>query len=440
LAQAGWLLCRPVMKRLLVLHFVYVAFAGRLRRNGKDYRLKLNNHLNVQYSGDFTVGDQPLPVIYDTGSFEVLVLSSLCADCSHDLKVYSSGRSKTFVDLHKEGQHSFASGSVFALEGKDTIKLGDPDSTAEATQFPFWQIKDHKLQFWHTGNAIFSGIVGLTHASNVPFGYGGDPANDAAVLEKMKLDAFSYCLERGPVGATPPGWITFGVGLTQMQQDPHIFWQSVPVAGESHWATSLKSLTVGNVFDGFDTSKLCKDSCGALFDSGTSLLSFPRSMGPLVDKLKGLVKPDCSNVAQLPTLHFDFGRGVLVDLPPKAYIFQVPTEDGQQQCKGAILQMNQNSQFGETFIFGMPFLRYYLTIFDKGNKKLHFTRANEDCTPASRPILLSERSQLNVAGGSNLTLSAGLTQRDYSEGTSANLDDIITHTWILHEETQTLRL
>lgn len=46
-----------------------------------DVRLRLNNYKNIQYIGTFTVGGQELPVIYDTGSFEIIVLSDLCKDC-----------------------------------------------------------------------------------------------------------------------------------------------------------------------------------------------------------------------------------------------------------------------------------------------------------------------------------------------------------------------
>lgn len=61
--------------------------------------LRLSNHFNVQYNGRFTIGDQELPMIYDTGSFEVpasleldlwqvLVLSTKCRSCVKSLSMW----------------------------------------------------------------------------------------------------------------------------------------------------------------------------------------------------------------------------------------------------------------------------------------------------------------------------------------------------------------
>ena len=61
--------------------------------------MRLSNHFNVQYSGRFTIGDQELPMIYDTGSFEVpasleldlwqvLVLSTKCRSCVKSLSMW----------------------------------------------------------------------------------------------------------------------------------------------------------------------------------------------------------------------------------------------------------------------------------------------------------------------------------------------------------------
>lgn len=61
--------------------------------------MRLSNHFNVQYNGRFTIGDQELPMIYDTGSFEVpasleldlwqvLVLSTKCRSCVKSLSMW----------------------------------------------------------------------------------------------------------------------------------------------------------------------------------------------------------------------------------------------------------------------------------------------------------------------------------------------------------------
>ncbi|CAL1166364.1 unnamed protein product [Cladocopium goreaui] len=151
--------------------------------------------------------------------------------------------------------------------------------------------------------------------------------------------------------------------------------QSVDVSGDSHWATKLSKFKVD--LDGIDTSSLCRPSCGALIDSGTSLLTFPRSASHITEALKRKVKSDCSNLDELPTLFFELD-GAEVVLPPRAYIFKV-TENGSPACRGAFMKVDKESQFGEVFILGMPFLRYYFTVFDRANKQVHIARSTEDC-------------------------------------------------------------
>merc|ERR1719265_2918339 len=65
-------------------------------KKNSSYVLKLENNNNVEYYGDFTIGNQTLPSIYDTGSFEVLTLSTLCESCDRGGPVYDRKTSKTF--------------------------------------------------------------------------------------------------------------------------------------------------------------------------------------------------------------------------------------------------------------------------------------------------------------------------------------------------------
>ena len=53
----------------------------------------------------------------------------------------------------------------------------------------------------------------------------------------------------------------------------------------------------------------------------------------------------------------------------------------------------QESQFGEVFILGMPFLRYYFTVFDRRKKQVHIARSSADCK-ALGPESLEKASAL----------------------------------------------
>lgn len=388
-----------------------------------DYALKLDNHLNVQYSGQFTIGEQELPMIYDTGSFEVLVLSTLCSSCQKSLEMYDSKHSSSYRNAERiVAEHEFVSGNVVTAEGFETLHLGKKDSPVVTKNMTIWQVKSHELAFWKTGNAIFSGIVGLSHVKTIPEGFSGDSAQSKSMLEQMHLDAFALCYQRGSPAGTAPGWLKFGPTVSAASKDAGF--QSVDVSGDSHWATKLSQFKVD--IDGIDTSKLCKPSCGALIDSGTSLLTFPRSASHITEALKKKVKADCSNLDQLPTLYFELD-GAEVVLPPKAYIFKVKTKTGGLMCKGAFMKVDKESQFGEVFILGMPFLRYYYTVFDRARKQVHIARSTEDCQVARAVSLLAHsNNQSAVTGKAGL----GLTRADFTEPTPADLDLAIAPSWL----------
>jgi len=123
----------------------------------KDYSIELSNHFNVQYSGRFTIGDQELPMIYDTGSFEVLVLSTKCTNCVKTLSMYDYKKSHSFRESpsHVVAEHAFVSGDVVTAEGFETLRLGGRDSAVDANDMTFWMVQKHELKFWKTGNASF---------------------------------------------------------------------------------------------------------------------------------------------------------------------------------------------------------------------------------------------------------------------------------------------
>eukprot|EP00931_Biecheleriopsis_adriatica_P017137 TRINITY_DN12391_c0_g1_i1.p1 TRINITY_DN12391_c0_g1~~TRINITY_DN12391_c0_g1_i1.p1 ORF type:complete len:522 (+),score=102.21 TRINITY_DN12391_c0_g1_i1:67-1632(+) len=391
-----------------------------------EYELSLDNHLNVQYSGLFTIGMQELHAIYDTGSFEVLTLSTRCKKCVKSLKMYNDKNSITFRESSRAvtAKHDFVSGSVTTAEGFETLRLGRKDSPVLVKNMTFWMVQKHELKFWNTGNAIFSTIVGLSHVKQIPKGFGGDMKETRSMLEEMHLDDFSLCLQRGE-GADRPGLLKYGPSVSGMARDSSF--QTVDVSGDLHWATKLSQFKVD--LNGIDTSNMCKPSCGALIDSGTSLLTFPRSASHLTEALKAKVKSDCSNLDELPTLYFELDGAEIV-LPPRAYVFKVE-HGGKQECKGAFMKVNKESQFGEVFILGMPFLRYYLTVFDRERKKLHIAPATEDCKVA-KPSMMLLMTNTSSASSRDLAsrLHSGLTHADFTQATEANLDDVIMPAWI----------
>merc|ERR1719460_2313540 len=200
---------------LVVLSSILGANAAstRLRhsviQSNADYNLRLSNFNNVQYSAPLTIGGQTLPVIYDTGSFEILVLSKLCTTCEARHSVYDSAKSSTFVasvpDITTE--HLFGSGPVVSKKSFETVKLGDITSQYQVRKMPFWQVLRHEIAVWDE-DAHFSGIVGLGHTARIPEGFAAPGQRDTTMLATLGVRSFAICLERAE--AASPGWLIFG--------------------------------------------------------------------------------------------------------------------------------------------------------------------------------------------------------------------------------------
>merc|ERR1719272_2044008 len=50
-----------------------------------------------------------------------------------------------------------------------------------------------------------------------------------------------------------------------------------------------------------------------------------------------------------------------------------------ETCQLAVMEIDKQSQVGPVFILGMPFLRYYYTVFDKATMKIHVAAATSSC-------------------------------------------------------------
>jgi len=418
-----------------------------------DFSLSLSNFNNVQYSGVFSLGGQSLPVIYDTGSFEVLVLSTLCTSCAAGLAKYDSTRSTTFQSAGGlEAQHVFGSGPVNSRKGFEDVWIGDGNSPYNVKRMPFWEITDHDIEVWNE-NAHFSGIVGLCHPSEVPMAFApsaGHQAPDKTLMANAGIDAFAFCLQRH--GANSSGYFNMGPSTKALPTITAGF-SSMPVVGQVHWGVTMTSVSV----PGVNVANPCNPSCGAIIDSGTSLIAAPSSASPLINALKDMIKPDCSNIDSLPVLHLTVG-GVPIELPPRAYVIKAsmlglripldpvgvwdfiwngPTTTVGDQCTVAFMTIEKQSQFGPVWILGMPFMRYYYTVFERSTKKIHVAKASPYCqVPYNGPHVFANTSGIK---GAHSLMNTQYESADYLP-TWVDLKAVRIPRWATEKGTKELRL
>merc|ERR1719276_43266 len=168
--------------------------------------------------------------------------------------------------------------------------------------------------------------------------------------------------------------VTFG-GYKSEYLASDILWARVDL--ESFWQVSIDDITFDN-----KPKSLCGGGCNVAVDTGTSMLAGPSD---LVDKLTSMLgaKDDCSNFKRLPHIGFKIGDRVL-NLEPDDYM---DTSEGD--CSFSLMSLDVPPPKGPLFIFGDPFLRRFVTIYDRSVPRVGFAVAkhgNMDEAAASKII------------------------------------------------------
>lgn len=361
------------------------------RKKPMSFKQTLHNFQNVQYYADFDIGGQNISGIFDTGSFELLVRSTRCDHCVHPTPPYNHEKSKSYTKNGTMTEHVFGSGPCRSMLGYETVSVGPLQATGQA----FWEITEHRIEVLNT--AKFAAIVGI----GPNFAYGN---KEQTLLMSYGVDEFSVCLQK-PSGA--PGFLTWGP--TDSKQVKPSEYAKASVTGKHHWATRLSNVTFSK--NGESHLNPCGASpCSAIVDSGTSLIAAPGIALMQLSKQIPQINEDCSNLHELPTLHFNID-GTDFELPPQAYVMRVtgavmeaneiwdilffkPKFRKLDMCMPAFMQMDMMSHNGPIWILGMPFFRYYHTTFDRKEKEMRFSVAGPDCEP--RPFK-SEHSTSLIA-------------------------------------------
>jgi len=385
----------------------------------------------VQYFANITLGEQTLPAIYDTGSFEILTLSVRCPKCklhaSKNAPLYDHVVSTTYVGEGTRVEHVFGSGPVISQRGFENIMIGDKADHANAkgshaglhngpviNKMDFWQIEDHQISAWEAG-ARFSAIVGLGPQDTVPpLTASAQAETTDTLLQRSGVDDFSICLQRKSTPEQlasrkfPPGWLAFNAPPSKKAD------MKVDVVGKVHWGVKMNNFGISG-----DPSKtnVCANGCGAIVDSGTSLIAAPQEVLMQMEGFLSQVKQDCSNIDELPNLEFSLGEGKKTEffsLPPRAYVMKVTNADiadtsiwdwvmGTPKikivntCMPAFMPLDKHSQFGPVFILGMPFLRYYKTTFVRSQPpQMFFDAVDKTCEPLPDAVVEEQQAAIGT--------------------------------------------
>merc|ERR1719436_647277 len=161
-----------------------------------------------------------------------------------------------------------------------------------------------------------------------------------------------------------------------------LFW--VPVTGTAgYWEVRIEDITIDRV-----PKELCTD-CRVAVDTGTSQLAGSTElMGRLTRILD--VKSDCSNYDDLPELGFIIG-GKILKLDPKDYV-----DKGDSYCDVSLMSLDVPPPKGPLFVFGIPFLQKYYSVYDHATSRVGFAVARHQGQTPVELVSVSGNGQDNV--------------------------------------------
>lgn len=355
------------------------------RKKGGASLLQTQIVHKTAYWGAMTIGTPPqeFKVIFDTGSGNLIVPSSECngAGCKPHHKYTKSASNTAQAVTNENGESSseitFGTGQISGDFFKDQMCIGENmclegnfiAATQESTE-PFQEIP-------------FDGIMGLGF-KDLSMGAGFNIVDDLQAKGNLPGGQFSFYLTDGGDSE-----VTFGGYRPEYLASDIVY---APVKVESWWQVGMDDICFNNV-----PQKLCDGDCEVAVDTGTSMLAGPSD---LVDKLsnKVNVKDDCSNFDELPNLGFQMGDKVL-NLKPDDYV----DRDGSS-CSFSLMALDVPPPKGPVFIFGDPFLRRFVTIFDRAKSRVGFAVAKngDNANPNELIATVGSSSSENGATSENV--------------------------------------
>lgn len=346
------------------------------------------------YWGLVAMGTPPqlFKVIFDTGSGNLILPDSECqAPGCAPHKKYDKHKSSTSSSVTNEkGEESseitFGTGQISGDFYKDRLCMGD-SLCFDANFIAADQMSTEPFRV-----IPFDGILGLGF-KDLSMGKGFNIVDDM----NSQMSQFSFY-----VTDNDDSEVTFG-GYKSERLASDIVW--APVTVESWWQVAIDDITFNNV-----PKNLCNGQCQVAVDTGTSMLAGPSE---LVEKISDMVnaKDDCSNFDDLPNIGFQIGNTVL-NLRPDDYM-----DRSSAGCSFSLMSLDVPPPKGPVFIFGDPFMRRFVTIYDRSKPAVGFAVAKHDGETDEEAASLIAR----VPGTGRASVEVTSRNTDGTSATEVNL-------------------
>lgn len=316
------------------------------------------------FFGTVALGTPPqeFEVVFDTGSGNLLVPSQecdsgACAAKRHFWRANSStaepvsclgnrGRiNSDVVTIH------FGTGMIQGHCIQDHICLG---SVCDKGNFvsAFYETEQPFSQF------IFDGVMGMAFKEM-------SQGSDFSLIERLqrgkylRRPIFAFFLSEEDDGHSE---VTFGE-VKREHMGSKLIWSNV-TRSTGYWEVRIEDITLDN-----KPQLLCQN-CYVAVDTGTSELAGPSE---IIAELEGRLRlnSDCSNFDSLPKLGFRISNHNL-NMEPQDY---VDVRGDREHCEVAFMGLDVPPPKGPLFVFGIPFLARFYTVYDVAGGRVGFSVA-----------------------------------------------------------------
>jgi hypothetical protein len=316
--------------------------------------------------------------IPDTGSFEIVVRSTLCQQSGCTGPMYNSQLSSTFSADDSPNATvllTYGSGPVVTESGFETVCVGHSEGGLCSPHQHILSAKSTEIDALRDGEII--GIFGV--------GRGDSSGFESRFLTQLGVERYSVCLATNETHDGQFVWNDDDVSNNAS-------FTKIDIFGIEHWAARLTNMKLhlknGTALGNNASADLpldCESGCGAILDSGTTFITPPQQTLTVLSQYMAHNNFTCEDWQSLPDLKFTFGDNEYT-LPPNAYIALVDVGDIPDWLKDKlhfkpaqhhtcmflfIDPIQTQTQQGPAMIMGMPFFRYYYTSFDYKKKEVY---------------------------------------------------------------------
>eukprot|EP00929_Paragymnodinium_shiwhaense_P113888 TRINITY_DN82185_c0_g1_i1.p1 TRINITY_DN82185_c0_g1~~TRINITY_DN82185_c0_g1_i1.p1 ORF type:complete len:604 (+),score=130.35 TRINITY_DN82185_c0_g1_i1:36-1814(+) len=317
-------------------------------------------------------------VVFDTGSTNLWVASDLCKDspCTNKGRVrYDHSRSKTYKDVNQNPAQltvDFGTGRLIGHQGIDNFHIGP---------FPVYgqvfglieQMVGNVFQDIPTEGVLGLAFPSMSANGAVPF-FDVIMKQGSTGQQALEHNLFAFYFSRDDPTANAIFWGNV---------DPDFYdgeVQRFPITDAYYWSVELDSFKIGNdcmkgpgcgVATQQANTNATEKGLKAIVDTGTTYFTAERDIfGDVIGRLPRVNCKSMDEQSHPPlvyTLRDTNGKLQEFKFTNDMYMTQSGSGD-TAVCSPAFMQIDVPEKHGPAMVLGEVFLRYYIAIFDRGEK------------------------------------------------------------------------